>query len=77
MGVELNKREGGGASICNTYLVVVSSLLDECINYFLRLLVAFLLQVSDECVQISRSIICLHNGLVGLDDESNACKYDL
>lgn len=60
---------------CNTNLVVVSSLLDECIYYFLSLLVAFLLQVSDECVQIPRSIICLHNRLVCLNDESNACKY--
>lgn len=63
-------------SICNTHLVVVSSLLDECINYFLRLLVAFLLQVSDECVQIPGSIICLHNGLMRLNDESDACEYN-
>ncbi len=35
---------------CYAYLVVVSPLLNELVNYFLGLFVTFLLQVSDECV---------------------------
>lgn len=54
---------------------MVSSLLDELINYFLCLLVAFLLQLSDECVQMSWTVICLYNRLMSLNDASDACKH--
>lgn len=59
---------------CHAHLVVVSSLLDELVDYFLCLLVTFLLQVSDECVQVAWTVICLYNKLVSLNDTSNACK---
>lgn len=60
---------------CHTHLVVVSSLLDEFVDYFLGLLVTLLLQVSDERVQMARTIICLYNHQMSLDDKSNTCKH--
>ncbi len=62
---------------CNSgaHLVVVSPLLDELVDYFLGLLVTFLLQVSDERVQMARTVIRLHYRLMGLNDTSNTCKH--
>lgn len=54
---------------------MVSSLLDELVNYFLSLFVTFLLQVSDERVQMSRTVVSLHYRLMSLNDPSNACKH--
>lgn len=60
---------------CHTHLVVVSSLLDELVDYFLGLLVTLLLQVSDECVQMARTVIRLYNHQMSLNDKSNTCKH--
>lgn len=59
---------------CHTHLVVVSPLLDELVDYFLGLSVTFLLQVSDECVQMAWTVIRLYNRLMGLNNTSNTCK---
>lgn len=59
---------------CNAHLAVVSSLLDELVDYFLCLSVTFQLQVSDECVQVAWTVICLYNRLVCFNDTCNACK---
>lgn len=61
--------------VCNPYLVVVSSLLDELVDYFLGLSVTFLLQVSDESVQMTRAVIRLHYGLMGLHDTGDTCRH--
>lgn len=58
-------------------LVVVSSLLDELIDYFLGLFVTFLLQVSDECVQMTRTVIGFHYRLMSLNHTSDAWKQTL
>lgn len=60
---------------CHAHLVVVSSLLDEPVDYFLSLSVTFLLQVSDECVQMSWTVIRLYNYLMSLNDASNTCEH--
>lgn len=59
---------------CHADLVVVSSLLDELVDYLLSLLITFLLQVSDECVQVARTVVRLYNRLMSLNNTSNACK---
>lgn len=59
----------------HAHLVVVSSLLDELVDYFLCLLVTFLLQVSDECVQMAWTVICLYNRLMSLNNPSYTCKH--
>lgn len=59
----------------HAHLVVVSSLLDELVDYFLSLSVTFLLQVSDECVQMAWTIIRLHYGLMSLNHTGNTCKH--
>lgn len=59
----------------HAHFVLVSSLLDELVHYFLRLSVTFLLQVSYECVQVARTVIRLYNRLMSLDDASNTCKH--
>jgi len=60
---------------CHAHLVVVSSLLDELVDYFLGLLVTLLLQVSDKCVEMPRAIIRLYYGLVSLNYTSNTCQH--
>lgn len=59
---------------CHAHLVVVSSLLDELVNYFLGLLVTFLLQVSDKCVEMAWTIIRFYYGLMSLNYTSDTCK---
>lgn len=59
----------------HSYLVVVSSLLDELVDYFLGLFVTFLLQVSNECVKMTWTVICFYYRLMSLNDTSNACKH--
>lgn len=58
----------------HTDLVVVTSLLNELVHYFVRLLVTLLLQVGDECVQVAGAIICLHYRLMRLDDPGDTCR---
>lgn len=60
---------------CHAHLVVVSSLLDELVDYFLGLLVTFLLQVSDECVQMAWTVIRLYYRLMSLNYTGNTCKH--
>lgn len=59
----------------HAHLVLVPSLFDELVNYFLCLLVTFLLQVSDECVQMAWTVICLYNRLMSLNNPSYTCKH--
>lgn len=59
----------------HAHLVVVTSLLNELVHYFLCLLVTFLLQVSDECVQMARPVIRLYDRLMGLNDTSNTWRH--
>lgn len=56
-------------------LVLISSLLDELVDYFLGLFVTFLLQVSDECVQMTWTVIGFYYWLMSLDYTSDACKH--
>lgn len=60
---------------CQAHLVVVSSLLDELVDYFLGLLVTFLLQVSNERVQMAGTVIRLYYRLMGLNDTSDTYKH--
>lgn len=59
---------------CHAYLVVVSSLLDELVDYFLSLSVTFLLQMSDQSIQMSWTVIRLNNYLMSLNDAGNTCE---
>lgn len=59
----------------HAHLVLVTSLLNELIHYFLCLLVTFLLQVSDECVQMAGPVIRLYDRLMGLNDTSNTWRH--
>jgi len=57
-----------------SHLVVVSSLLDELVDYFLGLTVTFLLQVSNEYVQMARTVVCLYYRLMSLYNTSDTWK---
>lgn len=57
------------------HLVVVTSLLNELVHYLLCLLVTFLLQVSDERVQVAGAVIRLHDRLMRLNDTSDTCRH--
>lgn len=59
----------------HAHLVVVTSLLNELVHYFLCLLVTFLLQVSDERVQMAGAVIGLYDRLMGLDHTSDTWRH--
>ena len=56
------------------HLAVVVPLLDELVHYLLSLSVTLLLQVCDEGVQMTWTVVRLYDGLVRLHHTSNACK---
>lgn len=53
---------------------MVSSLLDEPVDYFLGLAITFLLQVSDERVQMAWTVVRLYYWLMGLHNASDTCE---
>lgn len=59
----------------STHLVVVSSLLDKLVDYFLSLTVTLLLQVTDERVQVAWTVVRLYDGLMSLNNTSYPCKH--